>query len=325
MSLKTKDVTALFLGLLLLCSSSGVALAVPDTVSLRVADVTTSTFALVWMTDVPAEPAVEVYADAGMTTPVTDGITVTAMPDASSSVAAAATANGIMKVRVSGLTAGTRYYARSVTRDPAQTDSIGYSALQEITTENVVKPYVTAQDGSLQGVANDMATMKVYIRPADQSAVPCLGSLLLVDVANSAWPLSTFVGDGVSSPEGVIDLNNLFGTDRITKAVAGGEISQIRFYRGGALSTLLHYRRIASNSGLGVAAEPVKGFFADINLDGKVDDADFEAFRNQYRTAPDDVKFNPDYKFVQTPSGKIDAQDFTRFSREFGRTDVPQQ
>ncbi len=52
------------------------ALAVPDTVSARVTDVTTSTFSMVWMTDVAADPGIEVYADAAMTTPVTDGITV---------------------------------------------------------------------------------------------------------------------------------------------------------------------------------------------------------------------------------------------------------
>ncbi len=325
MSFKIRIIATRLVGLLLFCSIPGVALAVPDTISLRVTDVTTCTFALVWMTDVPAVPAVEVYADAGMTTPVTDGITETAMPDVAPAVAAAATANGIMKVRVSGLVAGTRYYTRSVTRDPAHTDSVGYSALQEITTATQVKPYATAQDGSLLGVVNDMTTMKMYIRPADQSAVPGLGSLLLVDVANSAWPLSAFVGDGVAAPEGVIDLNNLFGADRISKAVSGGEVSQIRFYRGGAFSTLLHYRRIASRSGTGQSAEPVKGFFADINLDGTVDDTDFEAFKNQYRTAPDDAVYNPDFKFVQTTNGNVGAQDFTRFSREYGRTDVPVQ
>lgn len=325
MRLNTKGVATALLGLLLFCSASGVALAVPDTVSIRVTDVTTNSFALVWMTDVPAEPSVEVYSDAGMTTPVSDGITVTSMPDATPAVVAAATSNGIMKIRVFGLRAGTHYYARSVTRDPLSPDSVGYSALQEVTTATEVRPYISAQDGSLQGVSNDMTIMKVYTRPGDQNLVKGLGTLLLLETSNSAWPLSAFVGSGIAAPEGTIDLNNLFGADRITKAISGGEITQLRIYRGGALSTLLHYRRIASNSGQGLAAEPVKGYFADINLDGKVDDADFEAFRSQYKTVPDDPAYNPDFKFVQTPSGKVDAQDFTRFSREYGRTDVPAQ
>lgn len=325
MKLNAKGAAAAFLGLLLICLTSRVALAVPDTVSIRVADVTTNSFALVWMTDVPADPAMEVYSDAGMTTPVTEGITVSPMPDAPPSVVSAATAKGIMKIRVSGLSAGTRYYARSVTRDPLSPDSIGYSALQEVTTSKGIKPYVTAQDGSLQGIVNDLATMKVYIRPDDLSTATGLGTMLILETSNSAYPLSAFVGNGIEATEGTIDLNNLFGADRITQAITGGEITQLRFYRGGALTTLLHYRRIASNSGQGLSAEPVKGFFADINLDGTVDDADFEAFRSQYRTVPNDPAYNPDFKFVQTPSGKIDAQDFTRFSREYGRTGVMAQ
>lgn len=325
MRLNTNAAASALLGLLLFCSTSGVALAVPDTVSIRVTDVTTNSFALVWMTDVPAEPAVEVYSDAGMTTKVTDGVTVSPMPDAPPAVVSAATANGIMKIRVSGLSAGTHYYARSVTRDPLNPDSVGYSALQEVTTSKGIKPYVTAQDGSLQGVVNDLATTKVYIRPDDQSAATGLGTMLLLETSSSAYPLSAFVGSGIAAPEGTIDLNNLFGADQITQAITGEEITQLRFYRGGALTTLLHYRRIASNSGQGLSAEPVKGFFADINLDGSVDDADFEAFRNQYWTVPNDPAYNPDFKFVQTPSGKIDAQDFTRFSREYGRTGVTAQ
>ena len=308
--------------LLALCRS---AMAVPDTVSARVTDVTTTSLSMVWMTDVPAEPALEIYADAGMAAPVSEGIVVTSMPDATPATLAAARSNGIMKVRVTGLAGGTPYFVRSVTRDPANPASVGYSALQEVTTATEVRPYATAQDGSMNGFSNDLSTMKVYIRPSDQNALPGLGNLLILETSASAYPLSAFIGNGVTAPEGVIDLNNLFGSNRISQVVNGGEISQLRFYRGGALSTLLHFRRIASNSGVGTSMEPVKGYFADLNLDGKVDDADFESFRNQYRTAPDDPAYNPDYKFVQTPSGKVDAQDFTRFSREYGRADVPAQ
>jgi hypothetical protein len=298
------------------------ALAVPDTVSARVTDVTTSTFSLVWMTDTAADPGMEIYADAGMTTPVTDGISLVPMPDAPQDVALAAKANGIMKIRVSGLSAGTRYYARTVTRATADQTSIGYSALQEVTTATATKPYAIAQDGSLQGFANDLASMKVYLRPSDNPNQPGKGDLLLLETPAAAYPLSAFVGAGTAAPEGVIDLNNLFGADMTSLWVKGGEQAQIRFYRGGALSTLLHYRRLPLNSGTVSALEPVKGFFADINLDGKVDDLDFAEFRKQYRTAPDDATYNPDYKFVQTPSGKIDAQDFARFAKEYGRTGV---
>src|SRR6266508_3757732 len=46
--------------------------AVPETVSTRVTDVTPSSFSVVWMTNVPAEPDVEVYADQTMSMRMTD-------------------------------------------------------------------------------------------------------------------------------------------------------------------------------------------------------------------------------------------------------------
>ena len=306
--------------LLMLCR---IASAAPDIVSARVTDVTTSSFSMVWMTDLAADPAMEIYSDPGMTTPVIDGVSFIPMPDASPDVATAAKAKGIMKVRVNGLSSGTRYYARAVTRDLGNADNVGYSGLMEVTTASLVSPYIQAADGLLQGFANDLITMKVYIRPSDPEDVPGLGDLLLLDSPAASYPLSAFVGVGTVAPEGVIDLNNLFGLQQTTLPIHGGETARINFYRGGTLSTLLHYRRLPFNSGVIVAVEPQKGFFADINLDGKVDEADFELFRAQYRTAPDDAAYNPDYKFVDSPAGKIDAQDFARFAGEYGRTNVP--
>jgi len=167
--------------------------------------------------------------------------------------------------------------------------------------------------------------MKVYIRPNDQQAVPGAGDIMLLESPSAAYPLSAFVGNGVKAPEGVIDLNNLFGKNLATLLVKGGEDVRISFYRGGTLATLIHYRRIQSNSAAASVFEPVRGFFADINLDGKVDEADFAEFRKQYRTSPGDVAYNPDYKFVQSEDGRIGALDFSRFAKEYGRTALPQQ
>jgi len=316
----------LLAAVLLLLPLCHTALAVPDTISVRITDVTTSSFSIVWMTGVAADPAIEVYADASMSTPLSDGITITPMPDATQEVAAAAKVRGIMKVRVSDLTASTQYYVRTVTRDPADPASVGYSTLLNVTTASLVAPYATGQDGSLQGFTNDLATMKVYIQPGEQQSAQGMGELLLLEMPSAAYPLSTFIGVGTSAPEGVIDLNNFFDHQLTTSLWAkGGENVQLRVYRGGTLATLLHYRRLPLNSGFVAAVEPSKGFYADINLDGKVDDADFEEFRKQYRTSPNDDTYNPDFKFITTTSGKIEAQDFASFAKQYGRVDVPQQ
>lgn len=298
------------------------ALAVPETVSLRVTDVTTSSFAVVWMTDVVATPAVEVYSDSAMSNRLTDAITITPMPDLPQVVTSAAGGKGIMKVRVSGLTPNTGYYVRSVTVDPANSASIGYSGVQPVTTGTEVRPYNRGEDGTLQGFANDLVSTKVYIQPSVNDPAPGQGDLILLETLASPYPVTAFIGAGAKAPEGVLDLNNLFGQNLNSLFLQGGEKVLLTIYRGGTLSTLLHYRRLPANSAIVAVAEPVKGFFADINLDGKVDETDFAEFRKQYRTVPDDSVYNPDYKFVDNPTGKIDAQDFARFAREYGRTNV---
>lgn len=310
------------LALLIVAGIAGNALAVPETVSVRVTDVTTLSFAVVWMTDVAANPSVEVYSDSAMAVRLTDTITVTPMPDAPQGVAEAARSRGIMKVRVAGLAPNTSCYVRTVTADPADPASIGYSGLQQVTTASGVVPYRPAEDGTLRGFANDLLSMKVYIRPGDNDAAPGQGDLILLETSASPYPLSAFVGAGTSAPEGVLDLNNLFGSNMASLAIPGGEKTLLRVYRGGTLSTLLHYRKFPAGGNEVAVAEPLKGFFADIDLDGKVDEEDFAEFRKQYRAVPDDVAYNPDYNFIADPAERIDAQDFARFAREYGRTGV---
>lgn len=301
---------------------AGSAFAVPETVSVRVTDVTTSSFAVVWLTDVAATPNLEVYSDSAMVNSLAGMVTMVPMPDAPQDVATAARRKGIMKVRVAGLAPKTTCYVRTVTADPADPASIAYSALQQVTTAELVVPYQKAADGTLQGVVNDLISMKVYLRPSDTDAAPGQGDLVLMETIASPYPVSAFVGVGITAPEGVLDLNNMFGTDMASLFIQGGENTLLTVYRGGALSTLSHYRRFPANGGTVAVGEPAKGFFADINLDGKVDDQDFAEFRKQYRTAPDDPTYNPDYKFVEGSDVRINAQDFARFAREYGRTGV---
>ena len=55
---------------------TGQALAVPDTIGVRITDVTPASFCLVWMTDVAASPSVEIFADAGMNTRLDDQVSI---------------------------------------------------------------------------------------------------------------------------------------------------------------------------------------------------------------------------------------------------------
>jgi hypothetical protein len=283
--------------------------------------VTIGSFSVVWMTDPNADPGVEVYSDGAMLQKVTDGITITLLPAGSNKAAQAAQAKGIMKVRVSGVNPATTYYVRTVTKDHNQPDSIAYSSLQEVMTASDVTLYSTSS-GTVAGLANDLVALPVYIRPVETTTEPGLGDLVILENQAAPHPISAFVGDGVVAPEGILDLNNLFNADGTSLAVSGGEVITLRVYRAGNLSTLTHYRRIPQNSAMASIVSPVKGFFADVNLDNRVDDRDFLEFKVQYRTMPDDAIYNPDFNFVNDPEGKVDVRSFGKFSREYGRTDV---
>jgi hypothetical protein len=313
-------VLSFFFFIFSLLSASSV-FAVPETNAIRVTDVTASSFSLVWMTDVAADPGVEVYVDKSMQQPVTEGLVITAMPAGANAAAQAGRTKGIMKVQVTGAQPATTYYVRTKTTDIANPDSISYSSLQEVKTASAVALYRTVNNAT-QAIANDLVAFPVYVRPVDQAAEPRLGDLVILEEQGSPYPVSAFVGDGALSPEGILDLNNLFGADGTSLAVAGGDVITLRIYRAGNLSTLTHYRRVPQNSTLVSVVSPLKGFFADINLDGNVDDADFQAFKIQYRTAPNDPVYNPDFNFVSDPSGTLEVRDFGKFSKEYGRTNV---
>ena len=294
------------------------ALAVPETAGVRITDVTTSSFSVVWMTDVAAEPMVEVYSDSAMTEEITDRVVITPMP-AVPEVAEAAKSKGIMKVRVSGLRSSTKYYVRTVTRDPASPESVAYSALYEVVTASEVRPYHYI-NGAAQVFSNDLVSFRVYLRPSDTDYG--IGDLIILESTGSLYPVSAFVGDGIDTPEGLLDLNNLFDDNGLSLDLGGGERLIITVYRGRALSNLMHYRKMPQDEGMIYVVEPLNGFFADINLDGRVDDQDFEEFRRHYRSMPDDLDYNPDFNFVEDPEDKVDAREFSRFSIEYGRTDV---
>ena len=172
------------------------------------------------------------------------------------------------------------------------------------------------------GFSNDMTGFAVYVRPDGADPLDGLGDLMILDVEGAQYPLTAFVGEGLSAPVAVVDLNNLYGSDGRSLDVLGNERVEIAVYRSGLLTTLTHYRRTASDGELVEVTEPVAGFFADINIDGNVDDTDFSLFRQQYLSLPEDETYNPDYDFVTDETGVVDVREFSRFSREYGRTGV---
>lgn len=300
----------------ILFSVSG-AFAVPETSNICITDVTPVSFSVVWTTDVPADPSVEVYSDASMNNRLTNSLIITPMPAASSAVAQEAKNMGIMKVRVSGLAASTKYYFRTLTKDSQDLGSIGYSPVYEVTTASKITPYRNDLVFS-----NDLASFAVYVRPVDTGEKSGAGYLVIAETEGAKYPVSAFAGDGINAPECIIDFNNLFNEQGESLDLTGNEKIIITVYRKGTLPPLVHYRKVAPDINLVEVAEPVKGFFADFNLDGKIDETDLNELKKQYKMEPDDSAYNPDFNFVNDSEGKVDAREFSKFSIEYGRINV---
>lgn len=302
-----------------------ICLAAPDTLAVRVTDVTPNSLSLVWMSDLPAEPSVQVFSDAAMSNDITSQVKVVSMPCDSAAVAAAAKQKNLFKVRIEGLQARTDYYVRAVSADVTDATSSSVSALQKVTTEEEAASYTHDANGLPVPFSNDLVTLQAYTPPNSTEQQPGLGDIVLLEIPDAAYPISAFVGDGALTPEGAIDLNNLFGADGAALFVANREKAVLTVYRGGALSNLVHYRWLPASSGLTQVQIPANGFFADFNLDGVVDMADFQEFKGYYRTKKTDGSYNPDFDFVDDPDGAVDAREFSKFSEQYGRTGVPAQ
>ena len=318
--MKTRLILTILSVFVLFCDDS--ALAAPEVIGARVTDVTPVSFSVVWMTDmIGASPEIEVAVDSAMSGLINDSIEFIPMAGVSPAVADSARAKGIMKVVAVGLEQGRSYYVRAVTRNPQNESDAAYSDVLEVTTAAKVVPY-TYTGAVVQGFSNDLKMFPVHIRPSESGDNPGRGDLIILEADGASYPVTAFAGEGVTGPKGLIDLNNMFGTDGLNMDLAGGERLTLRVYEGDLFYTLTHFRKVKADSGLVYVVEPEKGFFADIDIDGKVDDTDFEYFREQYKTVPEDDNYNPDYNFVADGEEKVDVREFSKFALEYGRMDV---
>lgn len=314
-----KNKFAWYLFMFFVLSSNNV-FAVPETVGTKVVDVTPNSFSVIWMTDVTADPRIEVFTDSQMNNEITSQLKVVPMGVVNEDVLLSARSKGIMKVTISGLQNNTVYYARAVTVDPFNSASMSYSPLVNVTTADRVRPF---NEITRESFSNDVLTFNVFTAPSQNATIAALGDLLVLEFDNSIYPISSFVGSDSFSPEGVLDLNNIFSSSGTTLDTLGGEIVKLTVYKSGTFSTLYHYRKLPVEGSYINAREPVRGYLTDINLDGDVNEYDFADFKNQYRKNDEDEGYNPDFNFIDVDTDqKIDVKDFGRFAVDYGRTGV---
>jgi len=304
-------VGAAVLGIIWLCPA---ALAVAPVVSdITVSDVTPVSFSVIWKSDLASTSDLNVFTDSAGTTPVAGAI-IESQPvkNGDAGIAAAAEDIGVMKVRVTGLTANTTYYFQTETTEKGGIDvTLAPTAapLPEVTTAgDVIR---TLMDDSAEvPFTNDLIIFDCDVA----------GALLVADVAGSDYPVSGFAGDGVAGNLAYADLNNVFNSG-MTLPLKGSEYVELTKFKGiQGIKSSDHW--LPANTQMAKMLETLDAppCHADIAPPtGLVDSADVIAFlvdfgrSNCSGDCPGD--FNED--------GDVDGNDLFVLTMEYGRTNCP--
>ena len=195
---------------------------VPVITEVNVTDVTPVSFSVVGLVSESSNVTLQVY-NAPDCINLTNGITVNVISNATT---------GINKATVTGLTASTAYcYQISATSQITPPDTAVYPMNPAVVnTESEVSRAYPSTNGTLLPFANDIIYYPSYqpdlVTHAD-------GALLIFSVPGGSSPVSAFIGDGIASPLGLADMNNLFSNaDHRTTNLSGGEVLTVKEIRG---------------------------------------------------------------------------------------------
>ena len=294
---------------------------------LRVTDVTTRSFSVVWVNDEAVTNArLRVFSDAAGQTDITATLQITPV----SAALPGAHSQGIVKIQATGLLPGTDYFV--------ETETTGFSGVEIFPLPPA--PFIhlktalqTVKATSANGpITNDLIHGQIN---HPDGVNPTQDTLLMVEVPSlSPYPLSAFVGNGVAAPSAIVDLNNSF--DQMTglsAAVPAKTVLKVTQYRGLlcpiAAQKLLRLRRAPIHEeGLPTISEfenaapcfSPNGTAADFNCDGAIGPGDFNLLLAQFglasnQTTPD-CRFNPDYDL--SGDGAVGPGDFNLFLSVFG-------
>lgn len=188
-----------------------------------VTDVSPRAFRVIWQTNEAAEPSLEVFADAGGSTPAV-GATVMLYPDIDDYRKVILSNTGIMIAEVTGLAPDTLHYARPSSRSFATNTSSQGPMLQVRTAKMSLATFASPPFHSL---ANPVIRFQCL---SEDGALDAETGVLVAEIPGAGSPLSQTV---TTSGEVFIDTGNLISAaNGMTMPVTPGGPLTFRFYRG---------------------------------------------------------------------------------------------
>lgn len=275
----------LFVALMLMLLSSVVMAEITFT-NIKVTDVSPNSFTVNWKADASSTANLNIYLDV-LKTQVATGVVITPQFTESNNTVLATLAedSGVLRVRVSGLSANTAYFFELVTTPKVS----GVSQIYPITGAlPSVKTFAQSFPVSNENLSADVLAI--------DGISAATGSILIINIASSQYGVSHMVGDGYGSSYSAVNLSNLFAdaTAR-SRAVAGGELGSVRAF-GGFLGQTVSPLTIPANELLGevqqIAISPMI-LQADVDTDSDLMSDLFE-LENGLAIGANDASGNPD-------------------------------
>ena len=191
--------------------------------NIKVTDVTPNSFTVNWKADEAATADINIYLDVGKTEPASGVVKDLQFTESGNAVlATAAEDNGVLRVRVSGLSPNTPYFYELVTTPK----SSGVPAVFPVTGP---LPSVKTFSHSFPK-SNESLAANVFQTDGTSAAT---GTVLIVSVDSSQYPVSHMVGDGYSASFSSVNLSNLFdSTTSLNRIIFGGESGAVRAFGG---------------------------------------------------------------------------------------------
>lgn len=231
--------------LLLLSLVSQSARALVSYADITITDVTATSFVILWRNNEAATGQVNVFTDVLGAVPVTDTVINIQYNEANdATLATQSEDSGVLRVRVSNLQANTPYFFQTVT-----TARVG-GAVQTFPASGPLPSVVTQLKGA--PVSNESLATRVLQEDAVSAAT---GSVVLLSVANSEYPVSHMVGDSFASDYAAINLTNIYSiATRANVVLTGGEAYTLTAF-GGINGDVVYSSTLIANAGQGEVRE----------------------------------------------------------------------
>jgi hypothetical protein len=204
---------------------------------LMVTDVTPDGFSVIWQTSEPSTCTLAVYDDTGALLTNLAMVSESALNPPAEDI-------GVMKVRVSGLQADTFYRIQALTISKADGLALftpSYPQLMDVVTETATSV-----------VDNDPIEQMIY----DEGGNPADGALLVASVTGGDYPVTAWVGQGITSPWARVDLNRIYSEIMHENLqLLGGEELTLWSY-GGQLGNYVNIDKVALPTGGAQVALP---------------------------------------------------------------------